>query len=300
MQATAAQNGVEDCAEAGLEDALELGEVEVGSALPGPAVEMPAAQPGERVRGVRLVPIHAPVFRRGSVYTVGGVPGWPETVPDGVRKELAKLVGKSGGDEDDADSALLDALAEELGLVEGEGVDKEEQATADDVREAPPTADDVREELANTEVDTEESASEDTEESASEDDTEESASEDDTEESASEDDTEESASAEDDAEGPAIAEDDTEESASAENVGEEPASTEDVWAAAAARATEEAATRLQHVGYARDEDVEMDSAEHAEPERAAGSHVSSTRPSRCASNSLTLSISLSISLSRPI
>jgi hypothetical protein len=175
-----------------------------------------------------LEPLHAPVFRRGSVYTVGGVPGWPETVPEGVRKELAKLEGGAGGGEDDADSALLDALAEELGLAEGEEVVKEEPA---------PNAEDDKEEPAPN----------------------------------------------------------------AEYVREEPASAEgDVWEAAAARATEEAATRLQNVGYARGEDVEMESAEHAEPERAAGPHVSSSRPSRCTRNSLTLSVSLNLSQSLSI
>jgi hypothetical protein len=179
MQATAVQDGVEACKEAA-PDALESGEIEVGCALPGPRVALPAVQPVERAKGVRLVPLHAPVFRNGDAYTYGGVEGWPETAPDSVR-ELAQLPR-------DGDVDMLNALAADLG--------DDDAAGSSEVKVEP-------------------------------------------------------------GEPRAVVKD-------------EPGASEAVWEAAAASATEDAARRLQNTGPAQDDDVEMEPAELAASDRAAG------------------------------
>ena len=165
----ARQKGIDDVIDADGVDALKSGEIEVGCALPGPRVALPAVQPVERAKGVRLAPLHAPVFRSGDAYTYGGVEGWPATAPDSVR-ELTQLPC-----DDDVD--MLNALAADLG--------------------------------------------------------------------------------DDDAAG-------------SSEVKVEPGASEAVWEAAAASATEDAARRLQNTGPAQDDDVEMEPAEPAASERAAG------------------------------
>jgi hypothetical protein len=110
LRAEAVQRGIDCFVESGMEDAVKSGEVEVGCAMPGPAVELPVAQPHERARGTRLVPLHAPVFKRGSVYTFGGVPSWPETVPESERDALAGAAG-SAADGDRSDTEYFDCRA---------------------------------------------------------------------------------------------------------------------------------------------------------------------------------------------
>jgi hypothetical protein len=85
VRAAAIQRGIDEVIEADGSDMLLSEEVVVDSALPGPAVELPAVQPQERDGGLRIVPLHAPIHRRGTVYSFGGVPGWPEHLPESER-----------------------------------------------------------------------------------------------------------------------------------------------------------------------------------------------------------------------
>jgi hypothetical protein len=104
----ARQKGIDDVIEADGVEALKNDEIEVGCALPGPRVALPAVQSVERKKSVRLAPLHAPVFRRGDAYSYGGVEGWPATAPDSVR-ELTQPPR-------DDDVEMLNELAEDLGV----------------------------------------------------------------------------------------------------------------------------------------------------------------------------------------
>jgi hypothetical protein len=95
VRAAAIQDGLEECAAEGLKDALKDGEVEVGCALPGPRVVLPAAGPYKSKEGMHMKPLHAPLVKRGRVYSFGGVEGWPEEVPQSVREDVAARMAES-------------------------------------------------------------------------------------------------------------------------------------------------------------------------------------------------------------
>jgi hypothetical protein len=108
MRAAVIQDGLEERAAEGLKDALKDGEVEVGCALPGPRVVLPAAGPYKSKEGMHMQPLHAPIVKRGRVYSFGGVEGWPEEVPQSVREEVesASAEGVPVEGVPDADKAM--------------------------------------------------------------------------------------------------------------------------------------------------------------------------------------------------
>jgi hypothetical protein len=98
VRAAVVHDGLEECATEGLKD----GEVEVGCALPRPSMVLPVRvnAPVERKEGMHMKPLHAPIVKRGRVYSFGGVEGWPEEVPQSVREEVASASAEGVPDED--------------------------------------------------------------------------------------------------------------------------------------------------------------------------------------------------------